>query len=240
MWGRLRKNRIAKLSDYLNSESGSTILIIGAGGTLREYEKQIKKFISDNNPVTIGVNCMTEYWIPDYHLWTNKQRYQDLGGCIDTKSKMMFGSGLPEKLIRKHFKGDYIVVDYVHKLRDASKDASVKYKDGKIYGYFRTAGCLAIVIAHLLGASKIYIVGMDGFTLHSREELIKQDKNHHCYGKGYTDDATWQECIEKDRLVYENLYAIYAFGAKFKILTPTKFERFYDPEILQKLGEQDG
>ena len=101
--------------------------------------------------------------------------------------------------------------------------------------YFRTAGCLAIVIAHLFGASDIYVVGMDGYTLHGRDELESQSSNQHCYGKGHTDDSTWEQCVEKDRLVYENLNAIAAFGAKFKIITPTKFEDFCDDTILSMI-----
>lgn len=129
------------------------MLVIGAGGTLREYEEPIKDFISDSRPVTIGINYMTEFCIPDYHLWTNKQRYRDFGGCINKQSKMMFGCGMPKKLIKKHFKGDYISVDY-----DGTVGNSIRYEEGKIYGDFRTAGCLAIVIAHLFGASNIVTV----------------------------------------------------------------------------------
>lgn len=229
-----------RISDCIGCEAGSTMLVIGAGGTLREYEEPIKDFISDSRPVTIGINYMTEFCIPDYHLWTNKQRYRDFGGCINKQSKMMFGCGMPKKLIRKHFKGDYILIDYVNSIRRAEENShSIYYEGGKIYGYFRTAGCLAIVIAHLFGTKEIYVVGMDGFTLHPREELENQSRNHHCYGKGYTDDATWEQCVEKDRIVYENLNAIDDYGAKFKILTPTKFEEFYDPQVLGNytLGE---
>lgn len=129
------------------------MLVIGAGGTLREYEEPIKDFISDSRPVTIGINYMTNFCIPDYHLWANKQRYLDFGDCIDKSSKMMFGRGLPKKLIRKHFKGDYIFVDYDYKIKGADTGVPVRYEDGKICGYFRTAGSLAIVIAHLFGAS---------------------------------------------------------------------------------------
>ena len=224
---------MSKLPEYIDCEKGKTFLIVGAGGTLKEYEKAIKKFMNERNPVTIGINYMTEFCIPDYHFWTNKQRWRDFGSCIDKSSKMMFGCGIPKKLIKKHFKGKYIVIDYVDSLSKASKITTINYEDGKIYGHFRTAGCLAIVIAHLFGASDIYIVGMDGFTLHSREELESQSKNHHCYGKGYTDDATWEQCVEKDRLVYENLSEIEEFGINFKILTPTKFEKYYAPDILE-------
>jgi len=223
-----RKKTINTIADCIDCQKGKAAVVIGAGGTLREYEKPIKKFLNQDNVFTIGINNMTAFHVPTYHLWTNKQRWRDFGSCIDgEKSKLMFGAGLPEKLIRKHFRGDYTVVNYTDSLSKAEKESGIGYRDGKIYGHFRTAGCLAIVIAHLLGASDIYVVGMDGFTLHTRDELESQNKNHHCYGSGYTDDATWEQCVEKDRLVYENLNAIDAYGAKFKIVTPTKFEKFY-------------
>lgn len=227
MWN-WKKNKPQKLADRLGCEKGKPFLIVGAGGTLQEYEKAIKDFMRETNPVTIGINKMTGFCEPDYHLWTNKQRWRDFGSCINSeKTKLMFGSGLNEKSIKKHYKGPYIRIDYVDSLKQAGRQSQIEYRDGKIYGYFRTAGCLAIVIAHLLGASDIYVVGMDGFTLHTRDELESQNKNHHCYGSGYTDDATWEQCVEKDRIVYENLNAIEAFGVSFKILTPTKFEKFY-------------
>ena len=219
--------KAVKLSSYIGTAKGRNMMVVGAGGTLREYEKQIKSFIKNNDVMTIGINYMTEFCIPDYHLWTNQQRYRDLGWCISPSSKMMFGCGMPIKLIRKHHQGDYITVDYTKKGAD-----KVDYRDGKIYGNFRTAGSLAIMIAHLLGAENIYVVGMDGYTLHSQEELKKSKKNQHFYGKGYTDDSEWEKCLEKDNHVYAMLKKLESYGIAFKILTPTKFDRYYEELFL--------
>jgi hypothetical protein len=223
-WNKIRK--IKTIADCIGSEKGKTFLVIGAGGTLREYSEPIKAFIDKYKPLTIAINKMTDFHVPDYHLWTNSQRWEEFGGCISEKSKMMFGSGLPSKLIKKHFTGKYIKVDYAASLKKASLQ-KIDYKKGFIYGNYRTAGCLAIMIAHLLGASEIFIVGMDGFTLHKREDVEKGLQNQHVYGKGFTDDASWEECVEKDRLVYENLQSIENFGINFRIITPTVFEKFY-------------
>ena len=227
------KKTIRKISDCIDCQKGTTAVVIGAGGTLKEYEEPIKSFLSRDNIFTIGINNMTSFHVPTYHLWTNKQRWRDFGSCINSeKSELMFGAGLSEKLIKKHFKGDYIVVDYVDK-----EGTVIDYKDGVIHGCFRTAGCLAIVISHLLGARDIYVVGMDGYTLHERREVESGRQSHHLYGKGFTDDTTWDKCLEKDSLVYENLNDIDAYGIKFKILTPTKFETYYDSLILSNCSK---
>lgn len=223
------KKRIRKFANCIDCEKGKTFLIIGAGGTLKQYSEPIKAFIEKYKPVTIGINKMTDFHIPDYHLWTNKQRWEDFGGCINEKSKMMFASDFEQKMINLHFKGDYIAVNYADE-----QGYDVAYREGIIYGHFRTAGCLSILICHLFGASNIFIAGMDGYTLYGRQDLELGKQSQHLYGSGLTDDATWQECVEKDEQVYNAMRQIEAFGVKFNIITPTKFEKYYVPDILRE------
>ena len=218
-----KKPIVDHLADRIGCEKGKTMLVVGAGGTLRENADAVKKFIQKENAVTIGINKMTEFCVPNYHLWTNQQRYRDFGQCISPDSKLIFGQKMPVKLIRKHHSGDYTIVKY-----KKSDDDVVNFENGVIYGDFRTAGCLAIMIAHLFEAKNIYIVGMDGYTLHDRQLIDSSSKNQHCYGSGHTDDVQWEEDLEKDELVYQNLRALAYYGIKFKILTPTKFADFHD------------
>ena len=105
-----------RFKSLVGKEKGKDFLIIGSGGSIREHETKIKnKYLTNGDYVTIGINKMTGICIPDYHLWTNKQRYRDLGQCISSKSKFLFGKGLPKDLIRKHYKGTYTVVDFIDK-----------------------------------------------------------------------------------------------------------------------------
>jgi len=203
------------------------IIISGSGSSVKLYKDEILNYIDVTDAEIFGINYMTHLCVPDYHFWTNKQRYRDLGDCVNVESTLLFGCGMPEKLIRKHYDGDYFVVDYVDE-----NGYDFDYKDRTIYGCFRTAGTLSIMVVFLLGAKKISIVGMDGYTLYSREELNKGKKSHHCYGKGYTDDASWEKCRKKDKKVYHALRGLYNYGIRFNILTPTKFIDFYNPEIL--------
>ena len=207
-------------------EKGNHLIIAGSGATIKEYKGRILVYKEEHNAKIIGINYMTELCVPEYHLWTNKQRYTDLGQCISPTSTFLFGCGLPKKLIRKHHKGDYIVIDYVDE-----EGNDVDYREGKIYGHFRTAGVLVVMVAHIMGAGKISIVGMDGYTLYDKKTLKDGKQSHHCYGSGYTDDADWEKCLGKDRMVDESLHAIQRYGIDFDILTPTKFSDFYNPVL---------
>ncbi|MFW6130168.1 MAG: hypothetical protein ACOC56_03215 [Atribacterota bacterium] len=213
-----------------NIEKGNSSLIVGSGGTIREHSEKIRKYISNHNSKIIGINKMVSYFVPHYHLWTNWQRYRDLGSCVNKKSVMMFGCGLTKEKIRKHHKRGFVRVDYEKDLSLASDN--IDYIKGKIYGRFRTAGVLSIMVAYIMGFKKIDIVGMDGYTLFSKKEIKKNNKNQHCYGSGFTDDASWEKCLEKDKMVLDDLTKIHKFGVKFRILTPTKFMKFYDGSVL--------
>jgi len=209
------------------------VMIVGAGRSVLDYRDSILKYIDNNNVITIGINLMTSLCVPDYHLWTNKKRYIAQNRCISSKSKLLFGSGMSSGLIRRFYKGDYEVVKYINK---SSFDISY---DGKVIrGNFRTAGILAVMVAHLGGCKRIDIVGMDGFTFYDKKDLKNNKKNQHCWGEGYSDDADWEKCLKKDDLVYNGLNSLKTYGANFRVLTPTKFDDFYDStevvDICQK------
>lgn len=207
------------------------IAVVGSGYTIKQYAPQLRQYISDYGYKVIGINFMTSLCCPDYHLWTNKKQYSNLGQCIDTKkSVLMFSYRMPRKLIRKHCSSDYKKVIYSDS--DEYKDRMV-LSEQHIKGRFRTAGCLAISIAYLMEANDIIVAGMDGFTLHNQKLLNTKQKNQHCYGSGYTDDATWKQCIIKDNLVSKSLDQMSKI-IQFKIITPTVFNKHYDASILVK------
>lgn len=209
----------------VNTRIGESALIIGAGATIKENQEQINNFIQSTKPFTIGINNMTEFWVPDYHLWTNTQRFRTYGKNIDPNSSLLLGSNIPLKVIKETIQSrSYILINYT----DMDRGIPVGYKDGKIYGYYRTAGCLAIMILHLMGVSEINIVGMDGYSLHKLEDLESSRESQHCYGEGFTDTASWETCVRKDREIENVLWRLENYGINFKILTPTKYEDFYE------------
>lgn len=208
----LLKNRIA--------------LILGAGQSLLDYQPEIKNFIKKNKCVTIGINNMTHLFVPDFHLWTNTKRFKSFAKNINSRSTILIGNRVPKKIIKSNFTGRYSVVYY-----EDWNDGKYKIDNNTIYGPFRTAGLLAIAVASAMLAKKIYIAGMDGYTLYPENELNTQRQNQHCYSRGYSDDATWDDCTKKDNIVSESLRILKKY-MDFSIITPTKFEEFYDTSIL--------
>lgn len=200
-----------------NIEKNNKLWVIGAGSSLKDFPIDYLK----NDP-TIGINNMTSYIVPKYHLWTNRKRWSEFGSNINKRSILIFGEGIPQKNIREHYQGSYIRLNYVDKPK-----TKINYKNDIIFGHFRTAGCLAIVLANIMGAKEILVIGMDGYTLYNKRSLNQEKASHHIYGKGYTDDSSWEECLKKDNQVKDALDDIKASGIDFKILTPTVFKEHY-------------
>jgi hypothetical protein len=213
------KNYCSKYMDY-------DFVIIGAGSSIKKYENKIKNFISDKK--TIGINNITHLFVPDFHVWTNNQRLKNYGSCINDSSELVLGDRIRKEIIEQYNIRSFIQLRY-----EDSEEVPLCIREGKIYGYFRTAGCLSIMVAHCLGAKNIYIVGMDGYTLYPKDDLTTMKEDHHCYGSGYTDDASWEKCLKKDELVYKCLHSIKNYGVNFSILTPTVFKDFFDPIIFE-------
>jgi hypothetical protein len=164
-------------------------------------------------------------------LWTNTQRLRTYGANIKEDSKLLLGQNIPLKIIRNVIgEREYTLINYTD-----TAALPIDYHDGKIYGYYRTAGCLAIMILYLMGVSEINIVGMDGYTLHAYDDLVAGKQFQHCYGNetGYTDTANWETCLKKDDIINGVLYTLRDYGVRFKILTPTKYEEFYDKQCLR-------
>ena len=205
------------------------VMVVGSGWSIKRYAKPLRDLIRDKGFATLGINVMTSLCIPDYHLWTNRKQFSRMGDCIQPdKSKMLFGWKMPKQVIRQHHKGGYLSVVYSD---DDNQILDINEKH--IRGRFRTAGCLGIAIAHLMGAKEILVVGMDGFTLYDYKDVKNKNKNMHCYGKGHTDDADWESCVKKDRIVNLALGEL-SEEVDFKIITPTKFADHFDGSYLEQ------
>lgn len=222
----LSRNNVMNFKSILQNRRPA--LIVGAGGSLKEYHSNILNFIKQYSCCTIGINNVTDFIEPEYHLWTNNQRFMQFSKCISSKSNVIIGYNISKKTIRKHYSGPYESL----KFKD-EKGMKFQLHENLIQGCFRTAGVLAIAVAKYMASKDIFVCGMDGYTFHPKQDLKSKVSGQHCYGKGHTDDSDWDDCVKKDKEVYKNLLGLYEIGMRFSIITPTKFDKFYSP-ILEE------
>lgn len=208
------------MQHLIGKHRGRDFVVIGAGRTVKDFAPKIKKLIKSHNCVTIGINNIGEVFVPNYHIWTNTGRYKEFGGHISLDSHLILGSHMKDR-VKKLYNYDYSIVQYT----DVAGE-HCEYKEGTIHGFYRTAGNLAIMVAGLLGARRIFCVGFDGYGLYYRG-------NQHCYGSGRTDDYSDEQNKEKDRVIYKALRGIYK-TVKFRIVTPTMYKAFQDLKVLEK------
>jgi len=211
------------IKDLINMHRGRRALIICVGSSVKEYRNKIDTFILEEKPFIIGINNMTGFFMPDYHLWTNTKRFRTFGKNIYPESELLLGAGIHLKTIREVLGPvDYTLINFT----DMKEGVSIGYKKGKILGFYRTAGNLAIMVAHLMGATDVSIVGMDGHTFYDYEDIKSGEKKHHCYEEGYK-PFTKEICIKKDQVVTGVLETLENYGINLKILTPTVYKKFY-------------
>lgn len=211
------------IESLIDKHKGRRALIIAAGSSVKEHEYKIDAFILKEKPFTIGINNITDFFIPDYHLWTNTKRFRNFGKNILHESELLLGDGIHLKTVREVIGPvNYTLINFT----DMKEGVSIGYKKGKILGFFRTAGCLSIMIAHLMGAKDISIVGMDGHTLYNYKDIQEGKKEHHCYEEDYKPFLE-EVCIKKDQVITGVLKTLKAYGIDLKILTPTVYKDFY-------------
>ncbi len=209
------------MRDLLNSRKGENCLLICTGKTIAKYDKKLPYYWdTDNNMFTFGMNSASSAMALNYHLFTNNDRIKNYNSnyCED----LLIGSHIKteNRPIR-----DYTLINYT----DRDVNEPIGYENGIIKGYYRTSGCLAIMIAHLMGAKKIYIAGMDGFTYNfdGNVHFHKDDRNNKNNVKSKKE---WLERYDKPVMkVLDNLKE---YGCEFKIITPTLFEKHYDGSML--------
>ena len=216
------------VKDLINIRSGENALIIAAGSTVKKYQDEIRDYIMKTSSFTIGVNNITDFFLPNYHLWTNTKRFRMFGKNIHKRSDVLLGAGIHLKTVREVIGNrDYTVINFT----DMKEGVPIGYKNGKILGFYRTAGNLSIMIAHLMGAKQIDIVGMDGHTFHNYKDIKSGKKSHHCYTENYKPFSK-EICIKKDKITNGVLLSLREYGIDFKIITPTVYKEFYDSTRL--------
>lgn len=152
---------------YLNRHPGADFLIVANGPSIKQYQGQINAFISKYKPVVMGGNFLGGLFKPDYHAFSNKRRFMDYIGTVDKDSLLLVGEHLPPELIREYTDRAYETIYY-----EEGQDAPFDLKNGVISSNCRTIALLLMGVAILMGAKRIFAVGLDGYMNLSGKEPL--------------------------------------------------------------------
>jgi 4-hydroxy 2-oxovalerate aldolase len=145
-------------TSYKERHRGRDFLILANGPTLRDYGPRIEEFIRKYDPIILGANYLSGFFKPDYHAFNNKKRFVDYVDTVDKDSILLLGENLSLDMIREYTSRPYEKLCFIDELDDFG------IIDGVIQSNCRTIAVLLMGVAIVMGAKRIFAVGMDGYT----------------------------------------------------------------------------
>lgn len=213
--------------EYVDRHLGRNFIILGGGPTVKASFKEIINLQKKYNAIVIGTNKPFEKIQSDYQLFTNRKRWREFGTELETSTKVLLGVHLPRKEIE--LSDQYELAMYVN------SDDIFDIKDGVITANCRTTAVLAIAISIVMGADRIFIAGLDGYS-----NLIRNKTDVHFYRNDDTPKTSealdmhydYLLDVEKKNAFYLKQIQEYLLKENkktFKIVTETVFSDFFHP-----------
>jgi len=205
---------------YRNIQPGTDFLVLGGGPTLKKYQKQIREFILRYNPIILGANYLADLFVPHYHAFSNRRRYIDYVDTVSEKSKLLISKYIPKDIIREYTNRSYEIIHYEDK-----GDVPFDIDGGIISSNCRTVSLLLMGVAIVMGAKRIFVAGLDGYTgfennaeIHFYEEEDETQKREVLMDK-HLGNLKYLE--EIDEFMFQH-------GKEgIHIITPTAYTKFY-------------
>jgi 4-hydroxy 2-oxovalerate aldolase len=201
---------------YIDRFEGRDFLILANGPTLKEYKPKIDRFIAKYNPVMLGANYLGGLFKPDFHAFNNKRRFVDYIDSVAPESSLLIGQYIPDEMIREYTDRDYEKIIYKDEFSDFGID------NGIITANCRTIAVLLLGVAIVMGAKRVFAVGMDGY--------MGINDFHFYNEKDEKEDR--EMIIERHRSCQKYIEQIDEYLIRHSkegvlILTPTSYKSFY-------------
>ncbi len=229
-----RKTRIffkLRTPDYKDRHKNKTFVILAGGPSLSKYNEKIKHLVDQESAIVITVNNPVDFLNSHYHAFTNRKRFIQYSSKINRDSSVLLSPYFSRSIIKENYKGVYETLSY--KLSD-NNDFLID--NGIINSNCRTVAVLMIGVSIVMGADKIFIAGMDGYS----SLILKGEKNMHHYGDKFdhassrSKDDPENFLLDVERKMNINLDSIAQYlestnKQQFFIVTPTVYGKHYKP-----------
>jgi len=208
---------------YIDRHKNRDFLVLANGPSLKKYKAKISCFIAKYNPVILGANYLGGLFVPDYHVFNNKRRFIDYIDTVKPESRLLIGQYITEEMIREYTDSDYERIYYSDTL-----NYNFGINNGLINTNCRTVAVLLLGVAIVMGARRIFSVGMDGYL---QEDQKPQSAAFHFYAE--KDEKEDREMIlERHYSCQKFIEQIDSYLSRkgkegIHILTPTSYKAFY-------------
>ncbi|GEM_PF-2392168 len=236
-----RQNIIYEKPFYQNRHLGKDFLILGTGSTLVSYGDAIKSFVKEKELITIGVNNIVPFIVPDYHGFVNRHRFAQFGNTINKAgSSGLLSINLPDSLIKQHCSAPYELV----MLKDSNDPGITSLTDEGIIHHHGSVATYMIMVAYVMGARSIYVAGVDGLKsfdkggkdeskVHYQDMPYRINKKSNLDGAGREKKYRRVEGINTRALTSIAKWAKGSNRTPFVLITPGSYNKYYDPSFLK-------
>lgn len=149
----------AKTPKYIGRHKGKEALVLANGPSLKKYKDEIDAFIKKHDPIILGANFLAGLFTPHYHAFTNKMRFTTYVDTVSNDSALLIGRNIDNDMIKEYVKRDYETLFFKDVL-----EADFDVRDGVIQTNCRSISVLLIGVAIVMGAKRVFVAGMDGYT----------------------------------------------------------------------------
>lgn len=157
---------------YVGRHAGRPFLILGGGPSISNFSDTISRFVFDRNPVVLSANIPHPAWgiamgHTQYVGFTNRRR---LG-----QARIFPSLQDTSCLIGPHIPSRHIWIPSWDRMPFVNDDeATFGIVDGVVQCSCHECGWLLVAVAYIMGASEIWLAGVDGY---------RQDAVNHFYGQ---------------------------------------------------------
>jgi len=204
---------------YKKRHEGRDFLVLANGPSLREYRDKIKLFVEEHNPVILGANNLEMMFAPHYHAFSNKVRFMMHIDNVSPHSRLLIGENISRDIIVEYTHRDYETLCF----RDVL-DADFNIYDGRIQSNCRSVSVLLTGVAIVMGARRIFIVGMDGYLGKTKTNALFYEEKFQTSEHGLQLHIhRWNEHFLKQI----DLYLKKGGNEGVQIITPTSYKTMY-------------
>lgn len=194
---------------FCDRHRGKDVLLVLTGKSMKTHWDRVREF--GQNKVVIACNSIP--FPAQYHMFTNRKKFCWHHKIVPKETMLLLGCYISPVVIAKKIGGRAYEWVYYRGRYPTAKRGSLSVENGIVDVSPCDVGSVMMGVAVAMGAAKIWIAGMDGFSVHAGGgEHFEEDG----------DETTMEIRLDRERCKWDIL-------AKLKptIITPTVYEEYY-------------